>query len=236
MPSIALGTSEVSLLELTGAYLPFATGGIRRPLFGVIKVEDDRRRGALPPRADGGPGGRSPSRGRGHARADGGGRGRRAPAAPRGLPDRVAAGKTGTTQDGRDAWFVGYAGDYVAGVWLGNDDNRPMKGVLGSNLPAQIWREAMLATPKPRAARRRRRSRSRSEENGLEWLIDLVRGGRRGDELAAGAQAQAADARSSRVALDRSPTLQFGSLLACARGTRPAGRSSRRRFARDAVR
>ena len=63
------------------------------------------------------------------------------------LPGRPAAGKTGTTQDGRDAWFVGYSGDYIAGVWLGNDDNAPMKGVLGSNLPARIWRSAMLATP-----------------------------------------------------------------------------------------
>ena len=52
VPSIALGTSEVSLLELTGAYLPFATGGIRRPLFGVTEVEDDRRQQLLPPRAD----------------------------------------------------------------------------------------------------------------------------------------------------------------------------------------
>ena len=59
-----------------------------------------------------------------------------APAGPPGCRDRVAAGKTGTTQNGRDAWFVGYAGDYVAGVWLGNDDNRPMKGVSGSTLPA----------------------------------------------------------------------------------------------------
>ena len=65
------------------------------------------------------------------------------------LPDRIAAGKTGTTQDGRDAWFVGYAGNWIAGVWLGNDDNRPMKGVHGGGLPARIWREAMLATPKP---------------------------------------------------------------------------------------
>ena len=66
------------------------------------------------------------------------------------LPDRVAAGKTGTSQDGRDAWFVGYAGNWVAGVWLGNDDNRPMKGVGGGGLPARIWHDAMLATPKPK--------------------------------------------------------------------------------------
>ena len=109
-------------------------------------------------------------------RAAGGGGRATAPAAPRSLPDRPAAGKTGTTQDGRDAWFVGYSGDYVAGVWLGNDDNRPMKGVLGSNLPARIWREAMLATP---AAKREAPAMAAAQpkgEDGLEWLIDLVRG------------------------------------------------------------
>jgi penicillin-binding protein 1A len=173
VPSIALGTSEVSLLELTGAYLPFASGGVRRPLFGVTKVEDET--GAVlyrhvptevrvaPAEAVSGM----------HdlfvaAVAEGTGRSAR-------LPDRIAAGKTGSTQNGRDAWFVGYAGSYIAGVWLGNDDNRPMRGVLGSNLPAQIWREAMLATPRsvgppPTPAPKP------PEEKGLEWLIDLVTG------------------------------------------------------------
>ena len=176
VPSIALGTSEVSLLELTGAYLPFASGGIRRPLFGVAKVEDDtgkvlyRHRPTevrvVPPEAAAGM----------HelfvaAVADGTGR-------AAALPDRVAAGKTGTTQNGRDAWFVGYAGSYVAGVWLGNDDNRPMKGVQGSNLPAQIWREAMLATPRPRREGPPPPPPSKPrQENGLEWLLDLVTGG-----------------------------------------------------------
>ena len=57
-----------------------------------------------------------------------------------------AAGKTGTTQDYRDAWFVGFTDDYVAAVWVGNDDNSPMKGITGGTLPAQIWKEVMLAT------------------------------------------------------------------------------------------
>ena len=56
-----------------------------------------------------------------------------------------AAGKTGTTQDYRDAWFVGFTDDYVAAVWVGNDDNSPMKGITGGTLPAQIWKEVMLA-------------------------------------------------------------------------------------------
>ncbi len=56
---------------------------------------------------------------------------------------RFAAGKTGTSQDNRDAWFVGFTDDYVAAVWLGNDDDTPMKWVSGSNLPAEIWKKIM---------------------------------------------------------------------------------------------
>ena len=58
---------------------------------------------------------------------------------------RPAAGKTGTTQDYRDAWFIGYTADLVAGVWLGNDDNTPMNKVTGGTLPAQAWRRFMIA-------------------------------------------------------------------------------------------
>lgn len=57
-----------------------------------------------------------------------------------------AAGKTGTTQDYRDAWFIGWTDKYIAAVWLGNDDNSPMKNVGGSSLPAQIWQKIMLTT------------------------------------------------------------------------------------------
>jgi penicillin-binding protein 1A len=56
---------------------------------------------------------------------------------------RPAAGKTGTTQDFRDAWFIGYTADLVAGVWVGNDDDSPMKGVTGGQIPARIWRDFM---------------------------------------------------------------------------------------------
>ncbi|MEO1000947.1 MAG: glycosyl transferase, partial [Pseudomonadota bacterium] len=54
-----------------------------------------------------------------------------------------AAGKTGTTQGARDAWFIGFTGQYVAGVWMGYDDNRPLTGVTGGGLPAVIWQETM---------------------------------------------------------------------------------------------
>ena len=57
---------------------------------------------------------------------------------------RPAAAKTGTSQRWRDAWFVGFTPDWIAGVWVGNDDNRPMNRVVGGDLPAQIWRRFML--------------------------------------------------------------------------------------------
>ena len=74
-------------------------------------------------------------------------------AARLGIP---AFGKTGTTQDHRDALFVGFAGDLVVGVWVGNDDNTPLDGVTGGGLPARIWRDFMSqalgerAEPRPR--------------------------------------------------------------------------------------
>jgi len=53
------------------------------------------------------------------------------------------AGKTGTTQAARDAWFVGFSADYVTGVWMGYDDNTPLTGVTGGGLPAEIWQAVM---------------------------------------------------------------------------------------------
>ena len=60
------------------------------------------------------------------------------------VPGKLVAGKTGTTQDYRDAWFVGAVGGTVIGVWMGNDDARPMKAVTGSGLPARLFREIAL--------------------------------------------------------------------------------------------
>jgi penicillin-binding protein 1A len=61
------------------------------------------------------------------------------------LPYRPVAGKTGTSQGFRDAWFVGYSAQLIAGVWVGNDENRPMKRVTGGTIPAQIWKTFMQA-------------------------------------------------------------------------------------------
>ncbi|MFM8940179.1 MAG: penicillin-binding protein, partial [Phenylobacterium sp.] len=64
------------------------------------------------------------------------------------IPGRDLAGKTGTTSDYRDAWFAGYTGGVVAVVWLGRDDNRPMTGVTGGGLPADVWRTVMTTALK----------------------------------------------------------------------------------------
>jgi penicillin-binding protein 1A len=60
------------------------------------------------------------------------------------IEGQVAAGKTGTTQSFRDAWFIGYTAHYVGGVWIGNDDGSRMKKVAGGTLPAKLWHEIML--------------------------------------------------------------------------------------------
>jgi penicillin-binding protein 1A len=142
-PSLALGTGAVNLLELVSAYAPFANGGIGVWPYGIVEIRDRdgrvlfRRSGSGPGRVI------SPEHVGQMNRMLSGviqyGTGRRAV-----LP-RPAAGKTGTTQDYRDAWFLGYTADLVAGVWLGNDDDTPMNRVTGGSLPAMLWRRFMMA-------------------------------------------------------------------------------------------
>jgi 1A family penicillin-binding protein len=67
--------------------------------------------------------------------------------------DRPVAGKTGTSQDYRDAWFVGFTTDFVVGVWAGNDDDTPMKEVVGGDLPAKIWHDFVMAAERIKASR-----------------------------------------------------------------------------------
>ncbi|MDB5409406.1 MAG: penicillin-binding protein [Rhodospirillales bacterium] len=144
--SLALGTSEVSLLELTGAYATFANGGTSVWPYGIAEIRD--RQGKILFQRSGSGLGRimTPqvaadmtalmsgviARGTGKGAAIG----------------RPAAGKTGTTQDSRDAVFVGFTADLVAGVWLGNDDNSPMNRVTGGTLPARTWKDFMLVATK----------------------------------------------------------------------------------------
>ena len=142
--SIALGTSEVSPLELVSAYAPFANGG-----FAVAPHVIERVRGAdgktLYARATQALGRIVDARyvammnGMMHETLLSG-TARRAD-----LPGWAAAGKTGTSQDFRDAWFVGYTAHLVAGVWLGNDDNSPTRKAVGGGLPVEIWSRFMKA-------------------------------------------------------------------------------------------
>ncbi|OAN46599.1 carboxypeptidase [Paramagnetospirillum marisnigri] len=145
--TLALGTSEVSPLELTTAYASFANGGMGVTAYGVAQITDPAGK-VLYQRSGGGFGQviapEVLARMNDMMTAviqEGSGKAARL--------DRPAAGKTGTTQDYRDAWFMGYTADYVAGVWLGNDDYRiEMKKVTGGGLPAQLWKQVMLAAHK----------------------------------------------------------------------------------------
>jgi penicillin-binding protein 1A len=143
--SLALGTSEVTPIELTTAYAVFANGGVAvTPYFVTEVVGADnsvlyKREPPTEPQrivAD-------------HVNKDlvamlygvvTTGTGRSAA-----IPGHEAAGKTGTTQDYHDAWFVGFTADYVTAVWVGNDDSSAMKGVTGGTLPASIWRDVMVS-------------------------------------------------------------------------------------------
>ena len=142
--SIALGTSEVTLLEMAAAYTPFANGGFAVLPHAISRITT----------ADGNVVFERQGSGFGQVVAPDGiammndmlqatlevGTGRKA--AIDGWP---AAGKTGTSQDFRDAWFVGYTANLTAGVWLGNDDSTPTKRASGGNLPAEIWHDFMTA-------------------------------------------------------------------------------------------
>ncbi len=141
-PSLALGASEVTLLELTAAYSVFANGGDGVLPHGIREIRGAggdvlyRRTGS--------------GRGRVINRTDAEtmnqllnavvdwGTGKAAKL------DRPAAGKTGTSQEFRDAWFIGYTGDLVAGVWMGNDDGKPMAQITGGGAPAKLWRRLMV--------------------------------------------------------------------------------------------
>ena len=140
--SIALGTSEVSPLELVSAYATFANGGIAvtphvverirsadgKVLYGrtqqaLGRIVDARYAGMMNTMLH-------ETLVSGTARAAN-------------LPGWQAAGKTGTSQDFRDAWFIGYTSRLVAGIWLGNDDNTPTKHAVGGGLPVEIWSRFM---------------------------------------------------------------------------------------------
>jgi penicillin-binding protein 1A len=155
--SLALGTNEVVPLELASAYCFFANGGY--PIKAHLVSEIDRPDGRPLYRWQ--PGSKPPMIADQVRRdmtamlyrvvANGTGRAAR-------MPDREVAGKTGTTQDSRDGWFVGFTTDFVAAVWIGNDDNSPMLKVTGGSIPAETWNRVMTVAELDHPARPLERS------------------------------------------------------------------------------
>ncbi len=136
--SLALGTGEVGLLELSAAYAAFFNGGHRVVPYGVEQVQAGGRwspAARVEPVAAIDPD-KAAMMARMLAAVVSRGTGRAAAVA-----GRTVAGKTGTTQDFRDAWFVGWIDGEIIGVWLGNDNDAPMKAVQGGSLPAQLFHE-----------------------------------------------------------------------------------------------
>ncbi len=142
-PALALGASESTLIEMTGAYAGILNGGSSVTPYGLLELRLQGDDVALM-QQEGGIGERVITPAAAEQlifmmnRVIEEGTGKRAR-----MEGIEVAGKTGTTQGARDAWFVGFTADYVAGVWMGYDDNSPLKGVTGGGLPAEIWRQAM---------------------------------------------------------------------------------------------
>jgi penicillin-binding protein 1A len=141
--SIALGAYEVNLLELTSAFQVFQQQGQRSDPYLVAEISTDRGDVIFAHAQSSGVMVYDPTNAGLMVRMLEGvinaGTGTRA------AFGRPAAGKTGTTQDWKDAWFVGFTPDWVCGVWVGNDDSHPTNGVTGGQVPAEIWRRMMIA-------------------------------------------------------------------------------------------
>ncbi|QDZ01870.1 penicillin-binding protein [Nitratireductor mangrovi] len=144
--SIALGTSEVTPLEITAAYVPFANGGYRPSVHFVRRVKTltgkllYEHKPASIPRVISAEHVAMMNQMMAETVRSGTARN-----AAFGWP---AAGKTGTSQNSRDAWFIGYTANLTTGVWFGNDDGTPTKNVTGGSLPALAWHEFMVAAHK----------------------------------------------------------------------------------------
>jgi penicillin-binding protein 1A len=147
-PAMALGSGLVTPMDLAESYGAFATGGRQVEAWGVSRIRTaggrvvwSRPAPAAPKQVIDNPA--LSDLNRMMRQVVTAGTGTRAA-----LPGRDLAGKTGTTSAYQDAWFAGYTGGIVTVVWLGRDDNRPMKGVSGGSLPAEVWRNVMSAAVK----------------------------------------------------------------------------------------
>ena len=144
-PAVALGVSEATLIEMTAAYAAFANGGHLAIPTGIREITIRGDEAPVMTASQTANGAKVISENSAAKltsmmrRVITSGTGRRAD-----LGKIPAAGKTGTTQAARDAWFIGFTGHYVVGVWMGKDDNAPLIGVTGGGLPAEIWKEVMV--------------------------------------------------------------------------------------------
>ena len=143
-PALALGVSESTLIEMTGAFAGILNGGSSVTPYGMEQLSL-RRNAAVPLMGSGGGIGERVIREENarlltwmmHQVIEVG-TGQRAK-----IDGWQIAGKSGTTQSARDAWFIAFTGDYVTGIWMGYDNNTPLTGVTGGGLPAEIWHEVM---------------------------------------------------------------------------------------------
>jgi penicillin-binding protein 1A len=164
-PTIALGSSEMTLLELTTAYSAFGNGGLAVSAHVIERIRDENGKVLFERNRSGGVRvmeARHAASMHSMLRAVvTSGTGRAAA-----LKDVTAAGKSGTSQRYRDAWFIGYTDRFAGGVWLGNDAGIPMRGVTGGSFPAQIWRHAMEEAHRERPHQHPPRERDMSPGGG----------------------------------------------------------------------
>jgi penicillin-binding protein 1A len=176
--SLALGTSEVSLLDLTSAYAVFANGGQAVAPYGISEIRSEK--GQILYRRQAPPMPQLVNAGSVDALGDMLQAAVAYGTAKRAQLDVQVAGKTGTTQDYRDAWFVGYTSRLTTGVWMGNDDNDPMAKVTGGSLPAGLWHDYMIAARAGNDEPGRRESPasySRQQSDGFQNFIEGIFGG-----------------------------------------------------------
>ena len=168
-PSIALGAVEATLLEMTGAYAHLPNHGNKVTPYAITSIHT--RSGQELYKREEQPPVQLLSNGTvemmNYMLMD---VVRHGTGIKAGLAGREAAGKTGTSQDFKDAWFVGFTPQLVTGVWVGNDDNKPMKKIFGGDIPARIWHDYMTAALDGQPAQPIPNSTS-SSDGILPWLF-----------------------------------------------------------------